>query len=113
MDCQRIWLSLGVLALGVMVSAQDEANAVTRIKRPVARSYVQQQTVSCPLLPAACGVVTAARGTRCPAFWYVHLAGSTRDTCTNAAANDVNFSNYVVCGRMYRNAGRFAEWRYT
>jgi hypothetical protein len=123
MERQRIWLSLSLFALGMVCLGQDNTFAKSRFERPRYPAYksrpvvpVRVQPHAVALAPApkcselsqtSCGLVTTSRLSHCQEFWYTHLQAETESACADAAANDPNFSDYVVCGRLYRNHQQF------
>lgn len=118
MERQRIWLSLSLFALGMICLGQEnsfaKSNLVASYKgRVVVPVRIVTQPAlpnpKCNELPQSCGLVTTSRLSRCQEFWYTHLQSESESACEEAATKDHNFSDYVICGRMYRNITQFAE----
>lgn len=115
MERQRIWLSLSLITLGMVCMELDYSYAnsgTTYYKGRVVALRVPTQPAlppKCGELPRSCGLVTTSRLSRCQEFWYTHLQSENESSCEEAAAKDFNFSDYVICGRMYRNVRQFAE----
>lgn len=85
----------------------------TWIIAPGSTAAAAPTAVGCPEIPNRCGVVSVAKSNGCPVQWQTHFLVNAAPACSVVVKNDLAYSDYSICSRLYRLHDQFKTLDFT